>query len=116
MATLKRELGGTAAVMLVMGPIVGTGVFVSIGIATGIAGPSVVAAMVLAALVAGCDGRSGAQLAAAYPVSGGTYEYAYRLLSPGFGVTAGWMFLVAKSASAATADGHGQGSIASLRA
>src|SRR5690606_33711843 len=37
------------------------------------------------------------------PVSGGTYEYGYRYLSPMLGFTAGWMFLCAKSASAATA-------------
>ncbi len=44
-----------------------------------------------------------AQLAAHHPVSGGTYEYGYRWLSPWLGFTAGWMFLCAKSASAATA-------------
>jgi APA family basic amino acid/polyamine antiporter len=42
-------------------------------------------------------------LAANHPVSGGTYEYGYRWLSPSLGFTAGWMFLCAKSASAATA-------------
>ena len=31
------------------------------------------------------------------------YEYGYRFLTPALGFTAGWMFLVAKSASAATA-------------
>jgi len=46
---------------------------------------------------------SSAQLAAAHPVSGGTYEYGYRLVSPLAGFAAGWFFLCAKSASAATA-------------
>jgi APA family basic amino acid/polyamine antiporter len=36
-------------------------------------------------------------------VSGGTYEYGYKYLNPYLGFTAGWMFLCAKSASAATA-------------
>jgi basic amino acid/polyamine antiporter, APA family len=36
-------------------------------------------------------------------VSGGTYEYGYRVLNPTLGFSAGWMFLVAKGASAATA-------------
>ncbi|MFM1557349.1 MAG: APC family permease, partial [Limisphaerales bacterium] len=44
-----------------------------------------------------------AQLAANHPVSGGTYEYGHRWLNPSLGFTAGWMFLCAKSASAATA-------------
>jgi APA family basic amino acid/polyamine antiporter len=46
---------------------------------------------------------SSAQLAASHPVSGGTYEYGYKYLRPSLGFTAGWMFLLAKSASAATA-------------
>ena len=36
-------------------------------------------------------------------MSGGTYEYGYEFLRPWLGFTAGWMFLLAKSASAATA-------------
>lgn len=86
-----------------LGSIVGTGVFVSIGIATEIAGSSVVLAIVLAAMVAAFNGLSSAQLAANHPVSGGSYEYGYRWLNPTLGFTAGWMFLCAKSASAAAA-------------
>lgn len=91
------------AVMLGLGSIVGTGVFVSIGIAAGIVGPAVVLAVALAAVVATLNGLSSAQLAANHAVSGGTYEYGYRFLNPAMGFTAGWMFLIAKSASAATA-------------
>jgi len=86
-----------------LGSILGTGLFVSIGIAAGVTGASVVLAVALAALVATFNGLSSAQLAAAHPVSGGTYAYGYRYLSPPLGFTAGWMFLCAKSASAATA-------------
>lgn len=89
--------------LLGLGSIVGTGVFVSIGIAAGVAGSAVVAAVLLAGLVAAANGLSSAQLAAAHPVSGGTYEYASRYLSPSWGLVAGWLFLAAKSASAATA-------------
>jgi basic amino acid/polyamine antiporter, APA family len=100
---LKREVRLTGAILLGLGSMVGTGVFVSIGIAAGVAGPSLLAATVLAALVAAANGLSSAQLAAVHPVSGGTYEYGYLWLSPAFGFAAGWMFLLAKSASAATA-------------
>lgn len=103
MQALKRELGTFGAVMMGLGSIVGTGIFVSAGIAAGITGSSVVLAMFVAALVAGCNGLSSAQLAANHPVSGGTYEYGYRYLNPLFGFVAGWAFLLAKSASAATA-------------
>ena len=60
-------------------------------------------AVAIGALVATFNGLSSAQLAANHPVSGGTYEYGYQFLTPRFGFTAGWMFLLAKSASAATA-------------
>jgi basic amino acid/polyamine antiporter, APA family len=86
-----------------LGSIVGTGLFVSLGIAAGVAGSGILVALVLAALLALCNGLSSAQLAAAHPVSGGTYAYGYRFLSPAFGFAAGTMFLLAKSASAATA-------------
>ena len=89
--------------MLGLGSILGTGVFVSIGLGADVAGASVVLAVILAAGLATCNGLSSAQLAANHPVSGGTYEYGYRWLSPRLGFTAGWMFMCAKSASAATA-------------
>ena len=100
---LKRVIGLSGAMMMGLGSIIGTGVFVSLGIGVGIAGPSVLLAIVLAAGVAMCNGLSSAQLAANHPVSGGTYEYGHRWLNPSLGFTAGWMFLCAKSASAATA-------------
>jgi APA family basic amino acid/polyamine antiporter len=100
---LKRQVGIAGATMMGLGSIVGTGVFVSIGIAAGAAGPAVVLAITLAGVVACCNGLSSAQLAASHPVSGGTYEYGYRWLHSSLGFTAGWLFVWAKSASAATA-------------
>ena len=100
---LARVVGVPGAVLMGLGSILGTGIFVSIGIAAGVAGPSVILAVAGAAVVATFSGLSSAQLAASHPVSGGTYEYGYRYLNPMLGFTAGWMFLSAKSASAATA-------------
>ncbi|UBF25956.1 APC family permease [Kovacikia minuta CCNUW1] len=100
---LRRALGVPGAVLMGLGSIVGTGVFVSLAIAAGIAGPAVILAVAIAALVAICNGLNSAQLAASHPVSGGTYEYGYHYLNPWLGFTAGWLFLLAKSASAATA-------------
>ena len=100
---LRRELGLMGAVLLGLGAMVGTGVFVSVGLGAGLAGPGVIVAVALAAAVATCNALSSAQLAASHPVSGGTYEYGYRYLTPWLGFVAGWMFLIAKSASAATA-------------
>lgn len=100
---LRRDLGLSGATLMGLGSILGTGVFVSIGVAAGVTGASVIFAIMLAALVATCNALSSAQLAASHPVSGGTYAYGYRYLHPSLGLTAGWMFLCAKTASAATA-------------
>ncbi len=102
-AQLKRELGLFGAILMGLGSIVGTGIFVSTGLAANIAGTAALAAIVLGAIVATCNGLSSAQLAANHAVSGGTYEYGYRYLNHWLGFIAGWMFLLAKSASAATA-------------
>lgn len=100
---LDRSLGVWGAVWMGLGSIVGTGVFVSLAVATDLVGPAIVLATALAAFVATCNGLSSAQLAAAHPVSGGTYEYGHRYVHPAAGFSAGWMFLLAKGASAATA-------------
>ncbi|MDF5730464.1 MAG: APC family permease [Rhizonema sp. PD38] len=100
---LQRELGVLGATVMGLGSIIGTGLFVSVGIAAGIAGTSVILSVIIGALVATCNGLNSAQLAANHPVSGGSYEYGYKYLNSWLGFTAGWMFLLAKTASAATA-------------
>lgn len=103
MAELTRVLRTPGAVLLGLGSMVGTGVFISIGLGASVLGSGVLIAIVIAGFLALCNGLSSAQLAANHPISGGTYEYGYRYLRPTLGFTAGWTFLIAKSASAATA-------------
>lgn len=100
---LKRELGMLGAIVTGLGSIVGTGAFVAIGIASSRWGDVVIWAIPLAALVAVFNGMSSAFLAGRFPVAGGTYEYGYQTLNPWLGFAAGWLFLLAKTASAATA-------------
>ncbi|RUO34686.1 APC family permease [Aliidiomarina soli] len=100
---LVRHTSLPGAVLLGLGAIVGTGAYVSIALATEISGSWVLFAILIAAFVAACNGLSSAQLAAVHPVSGGTYEYGYQFLNHWAGFTAGWLFVAAKSASAATA-------------
>ncbi|MEQ9028051.1 MAG: amino acid permease, partial [Aggregatilineales bacterium] len=71
-AQLTRELGIPGATLMGLGSIIGTGVFVSIGIAAGVAGSAVILAIAIGAIVAAFNGLSSAQLAANHPVSGGT--------------------------------------------
>jgi APA family basic amino acid/polyamine antiporter len=91
------------AVVTGLGSILGTGAFVSIGVASETWGDLVLIAVPGAALVAMSSGLSSAFLAGRFPVAGGTYEYAYETLNPWLGFTAGWLFILAKTASAATA-------------
>lgn len=94
-------MGG--AIVTGLGSIVGTGAFVAIGIASSRWGDVVIWAIPLAAIVAVFNGLSSAFLAGRFPVAGGTYEYGYQTLNPWLGFAAGWLFLLAKTASAATA-------------
>lgn len=103
MPELQRSVGLLGAVMMGLGSIVGTGVFVSVAIGVSIAGAWTLLAIALASITAVCNGLSSAQLAANHPVSGGTYEYGHRWCSDLIGFIAGWMFMFAKSASAAAA-------------
>lgn len=100
---LKRELGLGGAIVTGLGSIIGTGAFVAIGIASGMWGDAVIWAIPLAALVAVFNGLSSAFLAGRFPVAGGTYEYGYQAVNQWVGFSAGWLFLMAKTASAATA-------------
>lgn len=100
---LVRETTLVGAIILGLGSILGTGAYVSVGLSAELVGPNLVFAIVIAAVTALLNGLSSAQLAAVHPVSGGTYEYGYKFLNPTAGLTAGTLFVLAKSASAATA-------------
>jgi len=100
---LVRETTLVGAIILGLGSILGTGAYVSVGLSAELVGPNLVIAIIIAAFTALFNGLSSAQLAAVHPVSGGTYEYGYKFLNPTAGLTAGTLFVLAKSASAATA-------------
>src|SRR5690606_23985755 len=97
---LLKSLGLTDAVGVGLGAIIGAGIFVVTGIAAGVSGPSFIVGLVIAGIIATFNALSSAQLAAVYPKSGGTYEYAYILVNPILGFSAGWMFLISKLAAA----------------
>lgn len=100
---LKRVMGLWSAVLLGLGAMLGTGIYVSTGLAVEAAASLAIPALLIAALLALFNGLSSARLAAHHPVSGGTYEYGYRFLGHWPGFLAGWLFITAKSASAAAA-------------
>jgi APA family basic amino acid/polyamine antiporter len=101
-AALRRDLRLIDAVTVGLGAIIGAGIFVVTGVAARVAGPAFIVGLLIAGVAATCNALSSAQLAAAYPHSGGTYEYGYRVLSPRLGFAAGWLFLVSKLAAGGT--------------
>ncbi len=97
---LRRALRLRDAVGIGFGAIVGAGIFVITGVAAGVGGPAFLVGLLIAGAVASVNALSSAQLAAAYPRAGGTYEYGYRVLNPLAGFAAGWMFLASKITAA----------------
>jgi APA family basic amino acid/polyamine antiporter len=100
-----RRLGTADAVVLGLSAMLGTGVFAVWAPAAAAAGPWLLVAVLLAAVVAACNAASTADLAVAHPHSGGGYVYGCERLSPGAGRLAGVAFVVGKLSSAAAAAG-----------
>jgi APA family basic amino acid/polyamine antiporter len=81
--------------------MLGAGIFVALAPAAAAAGSALLVGLAVAAVVAYCNATSSARLAARYPESGGTYVYGRERLGPFWGYTAGWCFVVGKTASCA---------------
>ena len=98
---LARSLGTADAVVIGLGSMIGAGVFTAFAPAAQAAGAGLLIGLAVAALVAYCNATASAQLAAAYPTSGGTYIYGRERLGPWSGFLAGWGFVIGKTASCA---------------
>jgi APA family basic amino acid/polyamine antiporter len=98
---LQRRLGTFDAVTIGLGSMVGAGIFVALAPAAAAAGSGLLIGLAVAAVVAYCNAMSSARLAALYPQSGGTYIYGRERLGAFWGYTAGWSFVVGKTASCA---------------
>lgn len=101
--TLQRRLGLPSAITIGLASMLGAGVYAVWAPATRAAGsgPGLLTALLIAGAIAYCNARSTARLAALHPQAGGAYVYGTRRLHPAAGFTAGWAFLVGKTASAA---------------
>lgn len=100
---LERSLGLYPTVMISMGAMIGSGIFVLPALGYKVAGPAVILAYILAGLVVLPAVLSKAEMATAMPESGGTYLYIDRALGPLMGTVAGigaWFSLVFKSSFA----------------
>jgi APA family basic amino acid/polyamine antiporter len=98
---LKRTLNLIDATAIGIGAIIGAGIFVVLGIAVGYAGPAVVISMVVAGIVALFSALSFAELGSAIPKQGGTYEFAYQLISPSVAFLSGCLWLFGQTVAGA---------------
>ena len=85
---LKRSLGATNLVLLGIGCIIGTGIFVLTGRAAAqFAGPAIVISFIITGTLCALVALSYAELSSAIPVSGSAYSYSYASL----GEIAAWI-------------------------
>lgn len=106
---LKRSMGFLALLMFSVGSIVGTGIFVILGVAIPKAGPAVVISFVLAAVTCSFSALAYAELAGSIPVSGSSYSYTYATLGELLAWIVGWCLMLEYGVSvSAVAVGWGQ--------
>lgn len=89
--TLRRDLGLLEVLMIGIGPNIGSTIFILIGAAAGIAGPAIILAFVLNFFVTIFTAMAYAELASAFPETGGGYLWIKEGLFPPFGFLGGWM-------------------------
>jgi APA family basic amino acid/polyamine antiporter len=100
---LKRVLGPGQLIMLGVGAIIGTGIFVLTGQAAAAnAGPAIVISMVLAGLTSVLAALCYSEFAATVPVAGSAYTYAYATLGELIAWVIGWDLILEYALGAAT--------------
>ncbi|MEN6396023.1 MAG: amino acid permease [Methanoregula sp.] len=91
MAELNRSLGFWGATGIGIGAIIGTGIFVLIGVASATAGPAVILSFIIAGCVALLTGLSTAELSSFIHEAGGSYIYTTKAFGEFPGFVVGWM-------------------------
>ena len=101
--TLPRVLGPNQLIMLGVGAVIGTGIFVLTGQAAAAnSGPAIVIAMVLAGLTSMLAALCYSEFAATVPVAGSAYTYAYATLGEFVAWIIGWDLILEYALGAAT--------------
>lgn len=90
MPQLKRSLGLLGATNVSIGAIIGAGIFVLSGVASGIAGPAVILSFMIAGATAFLTALSSAELSSFITEAGGSYIYADKAFGKFWGFLVGW--------------------------
>jgi APA family basic amino acid/polyamine antiporter len=100
---LKRSLTATDLVLLGIGAIIGTGIFVITGHAAAAnAGPAVVLSFVVAGIASAFAGLCYAEMASMIPISGSAYTYSYATMGELVAWMIGWDLILEYAVGAAT--------------
>jgi APA family basic amino acid/polyamine antiporter len=100
--SLKRQLGPIQLTLLGVGAIIGTGIFVLTAEAGQKAGPGMLVAFVIAALVCALAALAYAELAGMIPVAGSAYTYTYGVLGESVAWVVGWALVLEYTIAAST--------------
>jgi APA family basic amino acid/polyamine antiporter len=92
--SLTRSLGPFQLMMLGVGAIIGTGIFVLTAEAAQKAGPGMMMSFVIAGFVCAVTALCYAELAAMVPVSGSAYTYSYAVLGELIAWVVGWALIL----------------------
>jgi APA family basic amino acid/polyamine antiporter len=92
--TLERSLGGVHLMMLGIGAIIGTGIFVLTAEAAQKAGPGMLVSFVIAGFVCAVTALCYAELASMVPVAGSAYTYSYAVLGEIVAWVVGWALIL----------------------
>lgn len=99
---LKKALGSMDLVLLGIGCIMGTGIFVLTGVAAAkYAGPGIMLSFVLSGITCGFAALAYAELAAMIPVAGSAYTFAYASLGEFIAFIVGWALICEYTVGAA---------------
>ena len=112
---LKRSLGALNLILLGIGCIIGTGIFVLTGRAAAqFAGPAIMISFVITGTLCAFVALCYAELAAALPVSGSAYSYTYASMGEGAAWVMGLLLLLEYGLAASTVAVGWSGYFASL--
>ena len=100
---LKQTLGAFDLVLLGVGAIVGTGIFILPGtVAASNSGPAIVFSFIIAAIVCALAGLCYSEFSSSIPVTGSAYTYGYIVFGELVGWLVGWALLLEYGLAAAS--------------
>lgn len=91
---LHRSLGAFQLMMLGVGAVIGTGIFVLTAEAAQKAGPGMMMSFVIAGFVCGVTALCYAELSSMVPVSGSAYTYSYSVMGEAVAWVVGWALIL----------------------